>query len=142
MRKLGGFVKEEDVRGLPPAKRVKLMAGVSIVPSSQIKRNEGGRGRERFRAKKGTYFLHFFVDMYTLVLSVYPAGGRKSKSSEVSPSTPSLSFTYRYRFAQTTAMYIVDAPDTEAQVAAAPSYIPERTHWSPEEDSFVSQLNQ
>ena len=51
----GGFVREKDVRGLPPAKRAKLMAGVSVVPSSQVKRNEGGRGRERFRAKKGTY---------------------------------------------------------------------------------------
>ena len=53
----GGFVREEDVRGLPPSKRAKLMAGVSVVPSSQVKRNEGGRGRERFRAKKGTCIL-------------------------------------------------------------------------------------
>jgi hypothetical protein len=52
LREAGGFVRE-DVRGLPPAKRAKLMAGVSVVPSSQVKRNEGGRGRERFRAKKG-----------------------------------------------------------------------------------------
>ena len=53
----GGFVREEDVRGLPPSKRAKLMAGVSVVPSSQVKRNEGGRGRERVRAKKGTCIL-------------------------------------------------------------------------------------
>ena len=43
---------EEAVLYLPPSKRAKLMAALSIVPSSQIKRNEGGRGRERFRAKK------------------------------------------------------------------------------------------
>ena len=66
LEEAGGFVKEEDVRGLPPAKRAKLMAGVSVVPSSQIKRNEGGRGRERFRAKKGIYFSHTFLLICTL----------------------------------------------------------------------------
>ena len=58
LKAAGGFIRGEDVRGLPPAKRAKLMAGVSVVPSSQVKRNEGGRGKERFRAKKGIYFTH------------------------------------------------------------------------------------
>lgn len=47
-----GEMEEEEVRCLPPSKRARLMAGLSIVPSSQVKRNEGGRGKERFRAKK------------------------------------------------------------------------------------------
>ena len=85
--------------------------------------------------------------MYLLTSTLYhclcPAGVRKSKSSEASSSTnPSLSSSYRYRFSQTTAMYIVDAPDTETAMdkgmAAVPNYIPERTRWLPEEDSFVS----
>lgn len=56
LEEVGGLIKKEDVKDLPPAKRAKLMAGVSIVPSSQVKRNDGGRGRERYRAKKGIYF--------------------------------------------------------------------------------------
>ena len=54
----GGLIKREDVRDLPPAKRAKLMVGVSIVPSSQVKRNGGGRGR--YRAKKGTSHIASF----------------------------------------------------------------------------------
>lgn len=48
----GEMEEEEEVLYLPPSKRAKLMAGLIIVPSSQVKRNEGGRGKERFRAKK------------------------------------------------------------------------------------------
>lgn len=43
---------EQEVKCLPPSKRAKLMAGVSVVPSGQVRRNEGGKGRERFRQKK------------------------------------------------------------------------------------------
>ena len=50
---VGGEFDEDEVRGLHPSKRAKLMAGVSVVPGSQVKKNEGGRGRERFRHKKG-----------------------------------------------------------------------------------------
>ena len=45
---------EEEILYLPPSKRAKVMAGLSIIPSSQVKRNEGGRGKERFRAKKSS----------------------------------------------------------------------------------------
>ncbi len=51
----------EDVEGVPTAKRKKLSSsrggGVHVitVPSSQVVRHEGGRGRERVRMKKGTF---------------------------------------------------------------------------------------
>lgn len=44
--------EEDEIKCLPPSKRAKLMAGMAIVPSSQVKRHGGGRGKERFRAKK------------------------------------------------------------------------------------------
>ena len=57
-----GEEMEEEMRDLPPAKLVRLMAGESIVPSSQVKRNEGGRGRERIRKRKtGTCTLLNFT---------------------------------------------------------------------------------
>ena len=40
--------------GLPLSKRMKMSRGVRVtVPGSQVVRNDGGRGRERVRMKKG-----------------------------------------------------------------------------------------
>ena len=46
---------EVEVVGSPPAaKRRKVTKGVrASVPSSQVKKNDGGRGKERVRMKKG-----------------------------------------------------------------------------------------
>lgn len=53
VERAGCGIDDDEVKGLPPLKRAKLMADVSTVPSSRVKRNEGGRGKERFRTKKG-----------------------------------------------------------------------------------------
>ena len=45
-------LEEDELRSMSPSKRARLMADVSVVPSGEVKRNSGGRGKERYRARK------------------------------------------------------------------------------------------
>ena len=47
-----GGLEVEEIKSLPPLKRAKIMAGVSVVPSGEVLRNSGGRGKERYRARR------------------------------------------------------------------------------------------
>ena len=69
-----GEMEVEEVLYLSPSKRAKLMAGLGIVPSSQIKRNEGGRGKERFRAKKSSAATSTPTGTCTCMCAMYIVG--------------------------------------------------------------------
>ena len=58
-------LEEEELKSMSPSKRAKLMADVRVVPSGEVKRNSGGRGKERYRARKsGTLCMYMYMDKF------------------------------------------------------------------------------